>query len=57
VTGVIDGRRVTLGNRKLLEELDIAPGDLFDKAEAMRREGQTAMFVRWTEGGRAPRSG
>ena len=45
VTGLIDGRKVALGNRKLIEELGIAPGDLPDKAESMRREGQTVMFV------------
>jgi Cu+-exporting ATPase len=45
VTGMMDGRKVALGNRKLLEELGIAPGELPEKAEAMRSEGQTAMFV------------
>ncbi|MDH5744485.1 MAG: heavy metal translocating P-type ATPase [Candidatus Aminicenantes bacterium] len=45
VTGMIDGRKIALGNRKLLEELGIAPGELMNKAESMRREGQTAMFV------------
>lgn len=45
VTGMIDGRKIALGNRTLIDELGIAPGELPDKAEAMRREGQTAMFV------------
>jgi Cu+-exporting ATPase len=45
VTGMIDGRKIALGNQKLLEELGIAAGELSAKAEAMRREGQTAMFV------------
>lgn len=45
VTGVIEGRKVGLGNRKLLEELGISPDGLSDKAETMRKEGQTAMFV------------
>ena len=45
VTGMIDGKKIALGNRKLIDELGIAPGELPDKAEAMRREGQTAMFV------------
>jgi Cu+-exporting ATPase len=45
VRGLIDGRKVALGNRKLIEELDIAPGELPDKAESMLREGQTVMFV------------
>lgn len=45
VTGVIDGRKVALGNRRLIDELGFAVGDLSEKAEAMRSEGQTAMFV------------
>jgi Cu+-exporting ATPase len=45
VTGLIEGRKVALGNRKLIEELGIAAEELTDKAESMRREGQTAMFV------------
>ena len=45
VTGLIDGRRVALGNRKLIEEPGIALGELPDKAESMRMEGQTVMFV------------
>lgn len=45
VTGVVDGRKAALGNRRLLEDLGIPQGDLPDKAESLRREGQTAMFV------------
>ena len=45
VTGEVDGKRVALGNGKLLEELRIAPGDLADRAEQLRAEGQTVMFV------------
>jgi Cu+-exporting ATPase len=45
VTGLIDARKVALGNRKLIEELGIAPGELTDRAESLRREGQTVMFV------------
>ena len=45
VTGVIGGKKIALGNRKLLDDLGIDPGELSDKAEAMRREGQTAMFM------------
>jgi Cu+-exporting ATPase len=45
VTGMIEGRKLALGNRRLMEELGIAPGDFPDKAESMRKEGQTAMFV------------
>jgi len=45
VTGMLNGKKIALGNRKLLDEIGIAPGELPDKAEAMRKEGQTAMFV------------
>lgn len=45
VTGMIDGRKVALGNRKLIDELGIAAGELPDRAESMRKEGQTVMFV------------
>ena len=45
VTGVVSGRKVSLGNRTLLEELKVDPGRLVDKAEALRGQGQTVMFV------------
>ncbi|MBI5102749.1 MAG: copper-translocating P-type ATPase [Nitrospirae bacterium] len=45
VTGMLDGKKIALGNRKLLEELGITHGELRNKTEAMRREGQTVMFV------------
>jgi Cu+-exporting ATPase len=45
VCGVVDGREVALGNRKLLADLGVDPGDLADRADAMRAEGETVMFV------------
>ncbi len=45
VTGRIDGRAVALGNRKLLDDLGVDPGTLAERAEVMRGEGQTVMFV------------
>ena len=45
VTGEVEGRRVALGNRKLFEELGIDLGDLGGRAETLRSEGQTVMFV------------
>jgi len=45
VIGIVDGQTVALGNRALLEDLHIAVGDLPAQAEALRREGQTVMFV------------
>lgn len=45
VTGRIDGHEVALGNRKLLDDLGVEPGELASKAEEMRKDGQTVMFV------------
>lgn len=45
VTGKVDGHTVALGNRALLDELRIDLGSLSAKAEAMRSDGQTVMFV------------
>ncbi|MEP7324457.1 MAG: heavy metal translocating P-type ATPase [Gemmatimonadota bacterium] len=45
VQGTVNGRRVALGNAKLLDELGIDPGPLAQQAEALRADGQTVMFV------------
>ncbi len=45
VTGRIGGRPVAIGNAKLLRDLGIAGTDLEARADALRREGATAMFV------------
>jgi P-type Cu+ transporter len=45
VLGKIDGRDVALGNLKLLDELKIDPDELAEKAEQLRADGQTVMFV------------
>ena len=45
VVGTVDGHKAALGNLKLLDDLGIDPGGLASKAEAMRMEGQTVMFV------------
>lgn len=45
VIGKVDGHAVALGNRALLDELRIDPGGLAPKAENMRKDGQTVMFV------------
>jgi Cu+-exporting ATPase len=45
VVGHVEGRSVALGNRGLFEELGIDLGSLVERAEALRREGQTVMFV------------
>ena len=45
VSGTIDGLRALLGNRRLMDENGIALGPLTEMAEALRRDGQTAMFI------------
>jgi Cu+-exporting ATPase len=45
VAGVVDGHRVVVGNRALLDERGIQPGPLAVRAEALRAEGQGIMFV------------
>jgi Cu+-exporting ATPase len=45
VVGRVGGRRVALGNLKLLEALGIDPGALPARAEALRAEAQTVMFI------------
>ncbi len=45
VTGEVDGRRVSLGNRALFDDLKIDPGELAAKSENLRADGQTVMFV------------
>ena len=45
VTGMIDGHHVALGNQGLMDDLHVAVGELAARAESMRGEGQTVMFV------------
>ena len=48
VRGKVEGQQVALGNRALMDELGVAlgaPGDLPARAEELRRDGQTVMFV------------
>jgi len=45
VTGMVAGRRVALGNARLLEELGVKAGPLGARAESLRKEGQTVMFL------------
>ena len=45
VRGKVDGHDVALGNRALLEVLGAVPGELVARAEALRGDGQTVMFV------------
>ncbi len=45
VRGRVDNFSVALGNAKMLDELGVDPGPLAAKAEALRIDGQTVMFV------------
>ena len=45
VVGAVDGKQVALGNRRLLEELDVAAGDFAARSEELRKDGQTVMFL------------
>ena len=45
VTGTVNGKRVALGNLALFEELEIDPGDLAERADKIRADGATVLFV------------
>jgi Cu+-exporting ATPase len=45
VQGRVDDRDVTLGNLALMESLDINAAHLAERAEELRADGQTVMFV------------
>jgi Cu+-exporting ATPase len=45
VVGNVEGHSVALGNLSLLQELSIDPGAYGDRAEELKREGHTVMFV------------
>src|SRR5712692_1113336 len=43
--GMVEGRRVVLGNARFLSELGIATAALEGEAESLRRDGATAVFL------------
>jgi Cu+-exporting ATPase len=45
VSGLVDGYQVILGNQRFLAEKGIAIGDLAARADALRNEGATVVFV------------
>jgi len=51
VRGKVDGALVTLGNLRMMEHEGIATGQLAQRAEELRKDGQTVMFV--AQGGKA----
>jgi Cu+-exporting ATPase len=45
VSGTVDGRRIAVGNARHLEAAGIGADRLRERADALRRDGQTVMFV------------
>jgi Cu+-exporting ATPase len=45
VVGRVEGRAVALGNRRLMDDLGVSIEPLTGRAEELRRDGQTVMFV------------
>ena len=45
VIGMVDGKRLALGNGKFLSELNIDTSSLSDEAERLRTDGATAIFL------------
>jgi len=45
VRGRVDGKAVALGNKSLMDDLTVVLGDSASRADDLRREGQTVMFV------------
>ncbi len=45
VRGRVAGRDVALGNRALMDDIGVDPGALAERAEELRGDGQTVMFV------------
>ncbi len=45
VKGTVSGRQVAVGNAELFRDLSVDPAPLLDRAEALRKEGQTVMLV------------
>ena len=45
VQGTVDGKPVAIGSLKLLQELGIDAGELAGRAETLRTDGQTVVFI------------
>ena len=45
VTGTVEGRRLAIGNARLMAELGVEPGALAAEAERLRGDGATVFFV------------
>jgi Cu+-exporting ATPase len=45
VVGIVDGRRVAVGNLALFASLGVEPGGLAARAEELRKDGQSVMLI------------
>ncbi len=45
IAGELDGRSLALGNRRMLDDSGLQPGDLADKAKAWEAEGRTLSWL------------
>ena len=45
VTGIVDGRAIALGNAKLMTDLGVDPGSLAARADELRQDGATVLFL------------
>ncbi len=45
VSGIVDGQRVIIGNRRIMAEIDVDPAPLDPEAEQLRAEGATVVYV------------
>jgi Cu+-exporting ATPase len=45
VTGTVTGKRIAVGNVELFRDLSVDPAVLLERAEMLRKEGQTVMLV------------
>ena len=45
ITGSVDGRRIALGNAKLLKEMGIENGEIINGVEKLQAGGQTVLFI------------
>jgi Cu+-exporting ATPase len=45
VKGSVSGKQIAVGNSELFREISVDPAPLLDRAEALRKEGQTVMLI------------
>ncbi len=45
IEGKVDGRMVAVGSSTLVEKVDVQPGAFMERADDLRRDGQTVVFV------------